>query len=151
MRKLLLPLVLLLAGCQMMSTDTTNPADMQHEVVLDWQVTGEEPGPYDEPRTSLALIVTGAVEEAVDLGTYSGSFADGRELSVEDTTGAILKGILWWAGAGDELIVLRPRPDTLTVSHREVDEQGTAQTFTVIHTISIPADAVVSLAPWRDQ
>ena len=120
-------------------------------MVLDWLVTPEADGEFDEPRASLALVIDGAVERTVELGSFAGSFADGRELFSLRATGSLLMGIFWFAGSGDEIVVRRPEPTTLTVEKRGIDEQVEPGEFEVVETVEIPAGSEVTLAEWRDQ
>ena len=115
-------------------------------VTIEWVTTEEAPGEFDQPNTSLSLKISGGVNETIALGTYAGSFSDGRNLQVELPSDALLSGALWFAGGGDEFIVQRDG-DTLTVSHRVVDEQVTPGAFTVMKTVTLSTDAAVLVAP----
>lgn len=128
-------------------TDTTG-ADA---VIVSWTLREEEPGEYDMPRTTVSLTLEGAADNSVFLGTFPGTFADGRTMSVPQDPDAILSGMLWWAGGGDELQLKRTAPGTLTVLHRGVDEQQeTPAEFAELAVIEIPAKAAVEAAPYRE-
>lgn len=147
----LLGFLLLAAACNPAAPTTPDASSDANEVVIDWDVQQEEPGEFDQPNMSIALTLSGAVNDRIDLGTYAGSFADGRELSSLRASGSLLMGISWWAGGGDEIIVERTNDTTLTISHRTTDEQVEPGAFEPLETVTIPADAKVTLAPWREQ
>ena len=142
---LLLLTALLLAGCRFAAAPEAEP--VPEAVSIGWEVTAEAPGTYDEPRFSLALALTGGTEQALDLGTYSGSFADGRESPVVAVDDALLTGASWWAGAGDEFYVLQAAAGGLEVYHRVVEEEVEPGEFTLLGTIQVPSGADIEVAP----
>lgn len=146
MRSLLLitPAFLLLTACVSVDT-TTSP-----RVIVDWDVTELAPGAYDQPNINIALTLSGAVNDRIDLGTYAGSFMDGRELSSRQETGSLLVGLTWWAGGGEELRV-NQEGSSLVVIQRGVDEESGNGEFTTRKIVPIPNNAHIIVAPWRDQ
>lgn len=87
-----------------------------------FRVTALPDGEYDVPRSRVAIVLrrTGAPEESVALGSFSGDCTNGKD-HVEK--GELARIDCWWAGQGDTFIVAR-RGDALVVLRRELDSQG---------------------------
>ncbi len=156
MRSKLLPLAVsltLLAACAPTNNTTggstagdasSSAMAMEKEVTVTWDTREEEPGPYDEPRFTLLLVLSEGGE--VEVGTYSGSFSDEQAApKCADNDDAcddiLLDGMSWWAGAGDEFVV-RQKSGKLDVLHRETDEMTEVpRVFTSVKTVTLPAGA----------
>ena len=146
----LLPLslvALLITGCTATAptTEEENVPEASTSISIGWEVTEEEPGAYDQPNFSLALVVKGEEEEKIALGKYAGSFADGKTSPVVLVEGTLITGASWWAGAGDEFYVMKTSNTELTVFHRGVEEEVEPGEYSVLKTVKIPAGSEVKV------
>jgi hypothetical protein len=138
--------LLLLAACGPASV-----ADVP-VVTIDWQVTEQESGPEGQPRRSLALAVTAGVRHSsAYIGTFDGTFTDGREMSTPPLEGVLLRGIMWWEGSGEEVIVRRDTRNRLAVLRRTITEGDPRGEFFSVQQIGIPANAEVRVGEWKEQ
>jgi len=142
-----LPILVAFVACTPMTPPPVGSGTaMPSEIVLRWNVTPAKEGEFDQPNATLSLMLSGAVNDTVMVGTYAGSFAKGEQTLPERKSDALLYGMFWWAGAGDEFAIVRAKPDTLEVRHRGIDEQAKPGEFETLKTVKIPADATVRSA-----
>ena len=145
----LLPLslvALLITGCTATAptTEEENVPEASTSISIEWEITEEAPGAYDQPNFSLALVIEGEEEEKIALGTYAGSFVSGED-SPTKVEGALLTGASWWAGAGDEFYVMKTSDTELTVYHRGVEEESEPGEYTVLKTVEILGTATIEV------
>lgn len=93
----------------------------------------------ETPHSTLSLVLSGALEKTIKLGTYTGYAIDGPE-DVPDTL--ISMSSFWWAGGGDTIAVFHEE-DRLIIKHQTVDEEGGFGEWKTLATVDLPEHASV--------
>jgi hypothetical protein len=114
---------------------SSSPPPQSGHITLQWQEV-EMPPLNGEPHVGLSLILLGATEKTIQLGTVSGEKSYASNAGEED----VMLDRSWWVGTDASFVVSRKDSTHLVVKSIPLDDSGTEKT---IKEIEIPSGAIV--------
>ena len=137
-------------------TDTSDNKDNDANISISigWEFIDyvkKDTNGFENPYSDVYLIVKGDKEEKIKIGTYIGSFSIYDDVSNRNyPTDTLTACETWFAGAGDDIRVVRSDSKTLSVQWREKEEgseeiEPYISEFKQIKTVVIPNNAEIEV------